>query len=76
MPYGWSSRDRLCPHRMVPILNDIPRFEMDRWMRRRPLRKLLFGTRASLRVADDREQRYMFPGKTGFWPAYRYGKRK
>jgi hypothetical protein len=76
VPYGWSSRDRLCPMRMVPWVGETGfKFELERW-RKPSIRKRIGSTRAiANRVAEDRVRRRDYPGKIWEWPVYRYGKR-
>jgi hypothetical protein len=75
MPYGWSSRNRLCPARMVEIDHSYPRYETVKY-RRPQLRKM---TRLELpqpsKVEELRWNSDSPPGRLGEWPVFKYGRR-
>lgn len=75
MPYGWSSRDRLCPMRMVDCDHGSPKYEMVKYRRPR-LRKM---TRLELPprspMDDCRFASTSPPGRLGQWPVFKYGRR-
>jgi hypothetical protein len=82
MTYAWSSRDRLCPMRMVwheRNYND-PRFELRRLEHRMGRGKSLARNRverpSESRVEADRWSRRRFPGLTGEQPLQRKAKRR
>ena len=71
--YGWASRDRLAPMRMVwPEHNyRAPRHE-ERLYGRRSLRaRTQMDWEREPGVEADRERRQSFPGRLGEWPLWR-----
>jgi len=76
MPYAWSSRDRLCPMRMVPLDWSYPKYETVKYHRPRlrKMTRLEIGPR--LRVQEIPFNSDYPPGRLGEWPVFRYGRRK
>lgn len=77
MTFAWSSRDRLCPMRMV--YDDIPhyaKYEIKKEHRPRLRRWPKLGWHVSTKLELCRMGSSFPPGRLGEWPVFRYGRRK
>lgn len=66
MPFGWQTRDRLTPMRMVPIDHDYPRYEIDQLRRRDRLPRQRHSSwpsalRAATKIEDYRDSMQRYP---------------
>lgn len=76
MPFAWSSRNRLCPVRMVDVDYNEPKYEVAKYRRPRLRRLTKLDCVPYLRLPD-RQMAYISPpGRLGEWPVFRYGRRK
>lgn len=76
MPFAWSSRDRLCPMRMVfDDIPNYPKYETVKYRRPR-LRRTMLELQQSTRLENCRWVSRSPAGRLGEWPVFKYGRRK